>query len=79
MSIASVAEGLETARINNQDFKEKVMSKLDTFDKELDAELSKINAHYEHLRSILESMRSSVALEFDARDRDLLVILDGKA
>lgn len=78
MSIASVAEGLETARINNQDFKQKVLGKLDTFDKELDAERSKIMAHYDHLKLMLEGMRSSVASEFDAHDRDLLVILDGK-
>lgn len=79
MSVTAVAEGLETARINNHDFKEKVMSKLDTFDKELDAERSKINAHYDYLKLMLEGMRSSVASEFDARDRDLVVILDGKA
>lgn len=79
MSIASVAEGLETARINNSEFRGKVMSKLDTFDKELDAERAKINAHYDHLKLMLEGMRVSVASEFDARDRDLVVILDGKA
>lgn len=79
MSIASVAEGLETARINNQDFKQKVLGKLDTFDKELDAERAKMNAHFEHIKLMLEGMRSSVASEFDAHDRDLLVILDGKA
>ena len=78
MSVSSVAEGLETARINNQDFKQKVLGKLDTFDKELDSERAKMNAHYEHLRLMLEGMRSSVASEFDAHDRDLLVILDGK-
>ena len=35
-------------------------------------------AHYDHLKLMLEGMRSSVASEFDAHDRDLLVILDGK-
>ena len=78
MSVSSVAEGLETARINNQDFKQKVLSKLDTFDKELDAEQAKMNAHYDHLKLMLGGMCSSVASEFDAHDRDLLVILDGK-
>ena len=79
MSVASVAEGLEMARINNQDFKQKVLGKLETFGKEIDAEQAKMNAHFDHLKLMLEGMCSSVASAFDAHGLDLLVILDGKA
>ena len=61
MSIASVAEGLETARMNNRELGVQIEGKLNAM-----------------LRQI-EEAKVAIAAEIEQRDRDLVVILDGKA
>lgn len=61
MSIASVAEGLETARMNNKELGVQIEGKLNAL-----------------IRQI-EDAKVAIAAEIEQRDRDLVVILDGKA
>ena len=61
MSIQSVVEAIETARINNKNLGVSVEGKLN------------------NLISQLEDMKISIAQEIAAQDRDLVVVMEGKA
>jgi len=61
MSIRSVVEAIETARVNNRKLGVSIEGKLND------------------LIAQIEDMKITIAQEIEAQDRDLVVLMDGKA
>lgn len=79
MSLASVVEAIETIRLNNEDRSSKADALLYELMRSVQDEKNRTNERFDALVERIEKAR--VALKSDAgeTDRDLVVILEGKA